>query len=132
MLRRIVAAIILIPLAIIIVAFAVANRHAVTLSFDPFAGGGSEPAASLTLPLFALVILLLMVGVLIGGLSTWLGQGKWRRTATNRAGAAAGIDGRGIARGPRARTSWRSSGRRDVAPRDNALTGINARSRQSS
>ncbi len=79
MLRKIVAAIALIPLAIIIVAFAVANRHAVTVSFDPFAG--DEPAASLTLPLFALVILLLIFGVLIGGLATWLGQGKWRGAA---------------------------------------------------
>ena len=79
MLRRIVAAIILIPLAVIIVAFAVANRHAVTVSFDPFAG--DEPAASLTLPLFALVILLLIFGVLLGGLATWLGQGKWRGAA---------------------------------------------------
>jgi uncharacterized integral membrane protein len=78
-LRRIVAAIILIPLAIIIVAFAVANRHAVTVSFDPFAG--DEPAVSLTLPLFALVILLLIFGVLIGGLAAWLGQGKWRGAA---------------------------------------------------
>jgi uncharacterized integral membrane protein len=78
-LRRIVAAIILIPLAVIIVAFAVANRHAVTVSFDPFAG--DEPAASLTLPLFALVILLLIAGVLLGGLATWLGQGKWRGAA---------------------------------------------------
>ena len=79
MLRRIVAAIILIPLAVIIVAFAVANRHAVTVSFDPFAG--DEPAASLTLPLFALVILLLIAGVLLGGLATWLGQGIWRGAA---------------------------------------------------
>jgi uncharacterized integral membrane protein len=78
-LRRIVAAIILVPLAIIIVALAVANRHAVTVSFDPFAG--DEPAASLTLPLFALVILLLIAGVLLGGLATWLGQGKWRGAA---------------------------------------------------
>jgi uncharacterized membrane protein YciS (DUF1049 family) len=78
-LRRIVAAIILIPLAIIIVAFAVANRHQVTISFDPFAA--DEPAASVTLPLFALVIILLIFGVLLGGLATWLGQGKWRGAA---------------------------------------------------
>jgi hypothetical protein len=51
----------------------------VTVSFDPFSAG--EPAASVTLPLFALVILLLIVGVLIGGLASWLRQGKWRQTA---------------------------------------------------
>jgi uncharacterized integral membrane protein len=79
LLRKIVAAIILVPLAVIIIAFAVANRQIVTVSFDPFSTG--EPAASVTLPLFALVILLLIVGVLIGGLASWLRQGKWRQTA---------------------------------------------------
>jgi len=79
LLRKIVAAIILVPLAVIIIAFAVANRQIVTVSFDPFSTG--EPAASVTLPLFALVILLLIVGVLIGGLASWLRQGKWRQAA---------------------------------------------------
>lgn len=79
MLRKIVAAIILVPLAVVIIAFAVANRQLVTVSFDPF--GANEPAASLTLPLFALVILLLIIGVLIGGSASWLQQGKWRGSA---------------------------------------------------
>jgi uncharacterized integral membrane protein len=79
LLRRIVAAIILVPLAVIIIAFAVANRQLVTVSFDPF--NEAEPAASKTLPLFVLVILLLIVGVVIGGLASWLRQGKWRGSA---------------------------------------------------
>jgi uncharacterized integral membrane protein len=77
--RKIVAALILVPLAIIIIAFAVANRQIVTVSLDPFSA--EKPAASLTLPLFALVIVLLIVGVLIGGIAAWLRQTKWRRTA---------------------------------------------------
>ena len=36
MLRKIVTAIIVVPLAAVIVAFAVANRQTVTVSFDPF------------------------------------------------------------------------------------------------
>ncbi len=76
MLRKIVAAIVLVPLAVIIIAFAVANREQVTVSFDPFAA--RDPAAALTLPLFALVIVLLIIGVLIGGSASWLQQGKWR------------------------------------------------------
>lgn len=79
MLRKIVAALILVPLAIVIVAFAVANRQGVTVSFDPF--GGSAPAASLTLPLFVLVIVLLIIGVVIGGTAAWLRHGRWRRAA---------------------------------------------------
>jgi uncharacterized integral membrane protein len=79
LLRKIVAALILVPLAIIIIAFAVANRQIVTVSFDPF--NATEPAAALTLPLFALIILVLIVGVLIGGCASWLRQGRWRGTA---------------------------------------------------
>jgi uncharacterized integral membrane protein len=77
--RKIIAAVILVPLAVIIIAFAVANRQVVTVSLDPFSA--EHPAASLTLPLFALVIVLLVVGVLIGGIAAWLRQAKWRRTA---------------------------------------------------
>jgi uncharacterized integral membrane protein len=78
-LRKFVAAIILIPLAIVIVAFAVANRQIVTVSLDPFSS--EHPASSLTLPLFALIIVLLIVGVVIGGVAAWLRQAKWRRVA---------------------------------------------------
>ena len=79
LIRKIVAAIILVPLAVLIIAFAVANRQVVTVSLDPFSA--EHPAASLTLPLFALVIVLLIIGVLIGGIAAWLRQSKWRRTA---------------------------------------------------
>ena len=79
MLRKIVTFVVLVPLAVIIIAFAVANRQVVTVSFDPFSA--NAPAAAVTLPLFALVILLLIIGVLIGGLAVWLQQGRWRLTA---------------------------------------------------
>jgi uncharacterized integral membrane protein len=79
LLRRIIAAIILAPLAIIIVVFAVANRQNVTISFDPFSG--DAPAASLSLPFFVLILGLLIAGVIIGGVASWLGQGKWRGAA---------------------------------------------------
>jgi uncharacterized integral membrane protein len=78
-LRKIVAAVILIPLAIVIVAFAVANRQIVTVSLDPFSA--EHPASSLTLPLFVLILVLLIAGVVIGGVAAWLRQAKWRRVA---------------------------------------------------
>jgi uncharacterized integral membrane protein len=77
--RKIVAVVILVPLAAVIVALAVANRHNVTLSFDPF--NAEAPAASVTLPLFGLIIALLVIGVLIGGTASWLRQRHWRRHA---------------------------------------------------
>jgi uncharacterized integral membrane protein len=77
--RKIVAAIVLVPLAIVIIAFAVANRQMVTVSLDPFSS--QHPAADLTLPLFALMIGLLILGVALGGLASWLRHGRWRRMA---------------------------------------------------
>jgi uncharacterized integral membrane protein len=79
MLRTIITAVILIPLAVLIIGFAVANRQAVTVSFDPF--DASHPAYSTTLPLFVIVFLLVIVGVLVGGVAAWLRQGKWRSAA---------------------------------------------------
>ena len=79
MFRKIVTAIIVVPLAIVIVAFAVANRQTVTVSFDPFSS--AAPAYAVTLPLFAVILLVLIVGVLVGGFAAWLRQGKWRRGA---------------------------------------------------
>jgi uncharacterized integral membrane protein len=78
-LRKFVAAVILIPLAIVIIAFAVANRQIVTVSLDPFSS--EHPASSLTLPLFALILVLLIAGVVIGGVAAWLRQAQWRRVA---------------------------------------------------
>jgi uncharacterized integral membrane protein len=77
--RKIVTGIIIVPLAIIIVAFAVANRQMVTVSFDPFSS--TSPAYAASLPLFVLIFILLIVGVIIGGAAAWIGQAKWRRGA---------------------------------------------------
>jgi uncharacterized integral membrane protein len=77
--RKIVAAVILIPLAIVIIAFAVANRQNVTVSFDPFSS--DMAASSVTRPLYQMIIAVLIVGVVIGGVAAWLRQAKWRRIA---------------------------------------------------
>jgi uncharacterized integral membrane protein len=79
MLRKIVSALVLIPLALVIVALAVANKGDVTVSFDPF--GAVDPGLAFRAPLYALLLLLLIAGVIVGGVATWLGQRKWRRAA---------------------------------------------------
>ena len=79
MLRKIITAIIVIPLAAVIIAFAVANRQAVTVSFDPFSA--TSPAYAATLPLFILIFVLVILGVIIGGIAAWIRQSKWRRIA---------------------------------------------------
>ncbi|MEP7032001.1 MAG: LapA family protein [Pseudolabrys sp.] len=79
MFRKIVTAVIVVPLALLIIAFAVANRQTVTVSFDPFSTAAL--AYALTLPLFMIVIGVLTFGVLIGGIAAWIRQSKWRRNA---------------------------------------------------
>ena len=77
--RKFLTAVVLIPLGLLLLMFAVANRHWITVSFNPF--DTNDPSLGVTLPLFAVVILSLVVGVLVGGLATWFRQRHWRRSA---------------------------------------------------
>jgi uncharacterized integral membrane protein len=79
MARKIVTALIIVPLAIIIVVFAVANRQTVTVSFDPISA--ASPAYAATVPLFVLIFIVLILGVIVGGVAAWVRQSPWRRTA---------------------------------------------------
>ena len=79
MLRKIVTAIVVVPLALVLIAFAIANRQTVTVSFDPFST--SAPAYAASLPLFVLIFILLILGVIVGGVAAWVRQRTWRRSA---------------------------------------------------
>jgi len=70
MVRKIVAALILAPIAVGFAAFAVANRQTIVVSLDPF--DHATPALAVAIPLFALVLALLIVGVAVA-LGAWLG-----------------------------------------------------------
>lgn len=74
---RFLKALVLLPIAILVVLLAVANRGPVTLSLDPFSQEAPEFAAQV--PLFLVIFGAVAVGVLIGGIATWLAQGKHRR-----------------------------------------------------
>jgi uncharacterized integral membrane protein len=77
--RKFLTAVTVIPLFVLFVVFAVANRHDVTVAFDPF--NSADPALALTMPLFVLIIAAMIVGVLVGGSAIWIGQRRWRRAA---------------------------------------------------
>ncbi len=79
MFRRIVSLLVAFPLGIAIVTLAVANRHQVRLVLDPFKP--ETPALSLELPFYMYLIGALVLGVILGGVATWMGQSRWRRTA---------------------------------------------------
>jgi len=76
---RVLAWIVLLPLSIVIVLFAVANRSDVTVSFDPFAR--DVPALTLTMPLLAVIFGALIFGVLVGGITVSIGKLRWRLAA---------------------------------------------------
>jgi uncharacterized integral membrane protein len=65
--RKFFTALVVIPLGLIFIVFAVANRHFVTVSFDPF--NSTDPAIAVSMPLFAVIM------------ATWFRQRHWRRAA---------------------------------------------------
>ena len=65
--RKFFTALVVIPLGLIFIIFAVANRHFVTVSFDPF--NSTTPTVAVTLPLFVVIIAVAILGVIAGGTS---------------------------------------------------------------
>jgi uncharacterized integral membrane protein len=84
--NRIVAVLIVVPLAIILIALGVANRAPVALTFDPFNPG--SPGLTLQMPLFVLIFGATAIGLVIGSLVTWLKQGRYRRQARDTGSSA--------------------------------------------
>jgi uncharacterized integral membrane protein len=72
--------IVIAPFAVLFLIFAFANRQFVSVSFDPFAGG-DIPSFAIQAPLFVVLIVSVMVGVVAGGVTMWFTQGKHRRAA---------------------------------------------------
>src|SRR6266550_2152116 len=77
--RKFLSAVIFMPLGLIFIVFAVANRHFVTVSFDPF--NSTDPAVAVSMPLFVVIIVVAILGVAAGGMATWFRQRHWRRAA---------------------------------------------------
>jgi len=78
--KSILRVIIFLPLALIILFFAMANRESVRIGLDPFApSDGSGP--SFEAPIFLVVLASMALGVLAGGVSSWLGHLPVRRAA---------------------------------------------------
>ena len=86
MLRRAWKYLLGLPVAIILLTLAVINRHGVRLVLDPFRP--DEPVISLVLPFYVYLIGMLVIGIVIGGLATWVTQARWRRTARRRTAEA--------------------------------------------
>jgi len=75
---RIVGWLVLVPLSAVLIVFALANRQTITVNFDPL-GTRTPLVPPLDLPLFVVIYVMLIVGVLLGGTAVWLTQGRNRR-----------------------------------------------------
>ncbi|WP_367716312.1 lipopolysaccharide assembly protein LapA domain-containing protein [Nitratireductor sp. GISD-1A_MAKvit] len=82
MANRIILVLILVPLAVVIIALAVANRALVPFTIDPFNPG--NPALTIQWPLFVYLFLAIGLGMVVGSIATWLRQGRYRRDARAR------------------------------------------------
>jgi uncharacterized integral membrane protein len=82
MIGKTVKALLVVLLAVAIVLVASANRHRVTISLDPFSS--DSPALTFTPPLYLVILFALIAGVIVGGVTTWLKQARWRRQARRR------------------------------------------------
>jgi uncharacterized integral membrane protein len=77
---RFIKVLILALCAVVLLGFAFANREFVTVSFDPFSTTDNA-AFSIPAPLFAVVIVAAMLGVVAGALATWASQRRYRKAS---------------------------------------------------
>ena len=79
MVNKIVGWVVLVPLCLGLVVFALANRHFIVVNFNPFAPGDGTAAPGYGVPLFVVLYVVLLLGVLAGGIATWFAQAEHRR-----------------------------------------------------
>lgn len=77
--RRIFRWLITFPILLVAGFLLVANRHIIDISLDPF--NAQDPAFSLELPLYIVILIAIFIGLLLGGTLTWFGQHKYRRAS---------------------------------------------------
>jgi uncharacterized integral membrane protein len=79
MLRRIVGWVVLVPLCLLLVVFALANRQLVVVNFNPLAPPAALDTPGVGVPLFLVLFTVLLFGVVLGGVATWFAQSQHRR-----------------------------------------------------
>ena len=79
MVNKIVGWVILVPLCLALIVFALANRHFVAVNFNPFTAVDTATTPGYGVPMFIVLYVVLLIGVLLGGIATWFAQGQHRR-----------------------------------------------------
>ncbi|QLF69190.1 DUF1049 domain-containing protein [Peteryoungia desertarenae] len=86
MFSRLVALVVFVPLGLVLIVLAVANRQDVTLALNPF--NPADQMLSVSAPLFVMLILSVILGLLLGFVIAWISQSKHRKRARREAKAA--------------------------------------------
>src|SRR5690348_9634215 len=79
MIRRIVGWVVLVPLCIVLIVFALANRQLVVVNFNPFVPSEALTTPGVGVPFFLVLFTVLLLGVVLGGIATWFAQSHHRR-----------------------------------------------------
>jgi uncharacterized integral membrane protein len=79
MIKRIVGWFVLVPLCAVLIVFALANRQAVLVNFNPLVAPGETGPTSVAVPLYLVLFGTLLLGVILGGIAAWFAQGPHRR-----------------------------------------------------
>lgn len=72
--------VLLLPIVAAVMLVALGNRQIVTLHLHPFQDI-EQPEHTLDVPLYLVMLVAVMIGVVIGGFATWLEQGRHRAAA---------------------------------------------------
>ena len=82
MLKRLVFVLVIVPIALVLLALAVANRQDVSLNWNPFTP--DFPGHQIVAPFFWFLFATFALGLLVGGIAAWFGQSRYRREARTR------------------------------------------------
>lgn len=79
MIKRILSWLLGLPVLIVLLLLALANRHMVVVSLDPVTP--EQPWMGFEVPLWAVLYGGIFLGLVAGGVAAWMRQSKWRRKA---------------------------------------------------
>jgi len=78
-LKRIIMMFIMVPIALALIVFIIANREMMSVRFNPF--DHEDQSWTIRAPAFIFLFACLGMGVVVGSVATWVGQHHYRRKA---------------------------------------------------
>jgi len=78
-LKQMITALIIIPIALVLIIFIIANREMMEVRFNPF--DYEDSSWTIRAPAFIFLFACLGIGVVVGSLVTWISQHPYRKKA---------------------------------------------------